>query len=220
MQNLNQNPENEGINAVVLKVSSATPLYLFLACIGSFLILLVIQIVHDIDFWTAKMPTIGIFLGIAGALFVQVVRFGGLIGSTYNFARRKLFAGVLCIALSIATSLWEHTHVPGMAAYFLTAENAFLAKEQFVSFMQVLIWIGLGLEILIVASTYGKHHPTTPPETEEWFRSEMANLQSQIQSTNETLSKSRQEALEAFKHLENQIPMELNPSMNGNGASH
>lgn len=219
MQNLNQKPKIDGINATVLKVSSATPLYLFLACIGSFVILLVIQIVHDIDFWTATMPIIGIFVGIAGALFVQVVRFGGLIGSTYNFSRRKLFAGVLCISLSVATSLWEHTHIPGMAEYFLTADNSFLAKEQFISFMRVLIWIGLGLEILIVASTYGMHDAPTPPDMEEWFKAEMAHLQAEIQATNQELQDARKEAAKAFGHLQNQIPIDLDPQLSGSGAS-
>lgn len=163
MTNFFQNPASDGdINDTVLRVSAATPLYLFMACVGSFLILLVIQIVHDIEFWTATMPTIGPFVAIAGALFVQVVRFGGLLGSTFNFSRGKAFAGFLCLALSVSVSLWEHSHVPGMAAYFITSANEFMAKEQFTTFLRILIWIGLGLEVLIVASTAGTGETDVP----------------------------------------------------------
>lgn len=47
MQNFNQNSDTAGLDNTILKVSEATPLYLFFACIASFVILLVVQTIHD-----------------------------------------------------------------------------------------------------------------------------------------------------------------------------
>lgn len=77
-------------------------------------------------------------------------------GSTFNFSRKNIFAGILCITLSVSTSLWEHSHIPSIAAFFITEENSWAELNTLTSFLQIIIWIGLGLELLIVASTFGK----------------------------------------------------------------
>lgn len=199
----------------MLRVSQATPLYLFFACIASFIILLVVQTVHDMEMWGAKMPTIGIFLGIAGPLFIQAVRFGGLLGSTFNFSRKQNFAGLLCITLSLATSLWEHSHIPGIAAFFITEENSWTELNTLTGFLRILIWIGLGLELLIVVSTYGKmpqaeDAPQQDPfqEEREYFQSAIAQLKAELYRLKTTAADKG--SSEAF---------ELDPLSNGNGLS-
>ena len=215
MNNFHQNPETSGIDSAMMRVSQATPLYLFFACIASFIILLVVQTVHDMELWSTKMPTIGIFLGIAGPLFIQAVRFGGLLGSTFNFSRKQHLAGILCITLSVSTSLWEHSHVPAIAAFFITEANSWAELNTLTSFLQILIWIGLGLELLIVVSTYGKmtanHVAKNDPLEEEraFFRTTFSDFK-------EDLERLKSAAAE----LKTEKPMDLDPLLNGNGAKH
>jgi hypothetical protein len=167
MNNFSQQHEGPTPSFVVTFAQHA-PLALFCACIGSFLILLILQANHDIAVWSDRMPSIGIFVGGAGALFVQVVRACGLLASTHNFSRGRagIFAGCLSIILSICVSLYEHNHAAQLAEYY-EGETDILSVNYITSFIQILVWIGAGLELIIISSTYGSQAARSRPQQQK-----------------------------------------------------
>ncbi|MEK7253920.1 MAG: hypothetical protein AAB316_04195, partial [Bacteroidota bacterium] len=158
MNNFHQPPQQEdgAMPSLVVSFAQHAPLALFCACCASFVILLILQGNHDIEVWSLRMPNLGLLVGAAGALFVQVVRACGLLASTYNFSKGRsgIFAGILSITLSLVVSLYEHNHALDLANFYL-AKNDWLNRDYLIGFVQILVWIGLGLEILIIASIYG-----------------------------------------------------------------
>ncbi len=167
MQTFNSQPDSSGLMpSTVVRISEQAPLYLFGACCASFVILLILQGNHDIEVWGKRMPNIGIFVGVAGALFMQIVRACGLLASTHNFSKgsRGVFPGILSIGLSLAVSLYEHNHAADLATFYAADAADWLNKDYISAFVQILVWIGLGLEIIIIASIYGTKRFTPKPQ--------------------------------------------------------
>lgn len=162
MNNRNSKTNEKKFLKAIIKSS---PLWLLLALVLSFAIMLVLQVAYyeEIVLVDKVVKPLNVILAIAFAVMSQVLRFALVLASLHDFSNNKGIAGIFGMLASIGATIFATHEVLQMVEIW----GGTMTKSSFESMLLFVVWVGLGLEIRVVMNVYKK--PQKQPNNESLF---------------------------------------------------